>query len=470
MIGIVVTHSEAGTNVNPLFHKDFAGLNEGQQIIALAAFNLKQNMLITGGGGVGKSHLIRFLSHIIPNLVLSASTGVAGVNIEGTTLDTFMGFNQHVKTVEDAANVKSDVIARLRATTVLLIDEASMVRADKLDMVDARFKAVFGNDLPFGGVKIILVGDFLQLPPVVANGRETQQFIAEYQARLFAFEANCYQSAGFVPYLLNEYVRQGDIVTRKAMRLMRMGMDLDNVVKFLNAKAKGVVTQNSLRICKTNSRVKDINEKAFAALKSKAFVCNGVLESDFKVNACPTDPQLYLKQGCRVLLTANNPEAGFLNGDLGELTGFINKKNEMPYLVVKLDRGHTVRVEPHEWQNYQYAPEGGEMSKKPIGTFTQFPVRLGYAITGHKSQGMTLDSAVVDLSGKFNADGLAYVVISRVRALENLKLTSPIKVSDICTSHVARRFTEEVSTEALRRRDADIATLFPDDFERAQAA
>ena len=110
------------------------------------------------------------------------------------------------------------------------------------------------------------------------------------------------------------------------------------------------------------------------------------------------------------------------------------------------------------------------MSKKPIGTFTQFPVRLGYAITGHKSQGMTLDSAVVDLSGKFNADGLAYVVISRVRALENLKLTSPIKVSDICTSHVARRFTEEVSTEALRRRDADIATLFPDDFERAQAA
>jgi ATP-dependent DNA helicase PIF1 len=456
--------------VNPLLHKDFAGLNEGQQIIALAAFKLKQNMLITGGGGVGKSHLIRFLSNIIPNLVLSASTGVAGVNIEGTTLDTFMGFNQHVQSVEDASNVSDQIIDRLRATTVLLIDEASMVRADKLDMVDARFKTVFGNQLPFGGVKIILVGDFLQLPPVVANGIETQKYIAEYQERLFAFEANCYESAEFIPYLLNEYVRNGDLMTRKCMRLMRMGMELDKVTTFLNKEAKGVVTHNSLRICKTNSRVKDINEKAFAKLATKAFVCNGVSEGDFKANACPSDKKLYLKQGCRLLLTANNPDAGFLNGDLGELIGFVNKPNEMPYLVVKLDRGGNVRVEPHEWQNYQYAREGEEMSKRPIGTFTQFPVRLGYAITGHKSQGMTLDSAIVDLSGKFNADGLAYVVISRVRSLENLKLTSPIKTKDICTNIVAREFTQQVSMLALKRRTADLAELFPSDFKHGKAA
>jgi ATP-dependent exoDNAse (exonuclease V) alpha subunit len=160
-----------------------------------------------------------------------------------------------------------------------------------------------------------------------------------------------------------------------------------------------------------------------------------------------------------VLLTANNPDAGFLNGDLGVVKGFINEKGSIPYLIVELDRGPTVRVEPHEWQNFQYSTQGDVMDKKPIGTFTQFPVRLGYAITGHKSQGMTLDSAVIDLSGGFNADGLVYVVISRVRSLKNLKLTAPIKSSDICTSEKAKAFTTKVSMEALARRDYDMKIL-----------
>lgn len=446
--------------MNPINHPDFDGLNQGQQIIALAAHCRDDNMLITGGGGVGKSHLIGFLSKIIPNLVLCASTGIAGVNIDGTTIDTFMGFNQHTQTVEDAQKVTSDIKNRLSATTVLLIDESSMVRADKLDMVDARLRAVFGNDKPFGGVKVILVGDFLQLPPVVANGRETTRYIQRYKDRLFAFESDVYQRAGFVPYLLNEYVRQGDDKTRRIMRFMRMGHKLNEVVDFINTEAKGNVDKGSLQICKTNNRVESINKAAFARLKTQMFSCTGVVEGEFKDNALPSERKLYLKKGCRVLLTANNPDAGFLNGDLGEVKGFINEKGSVPYLIVALDRGPTVRVEPHEWQNFQYSAMGATMNKKPIGTFTQFPVRLGYAITGHKSQGMTLDSAIVDLSGRFNADGLVYVVISRVRSLSNLKLTGPLRERDICTSEKAKAFTTEVSMEALRRRDADIAALF----------
>tara|TARA_A200000159_G_scaffold140041_1_gene141931 strand:+ start:9415 stop:10776 length:1362 start_codon:yes stop_codon:yes gene_type:complete len=445
--------------LNPFQHPDFDSLKTGQKIIALAAFLRSDNMLITGGGGVGKSYLIEFLSCIIPNVVLCASTGIAGINIKGTTIDTFMGFNQHTQTVEDAGVVTPEIRARLAGTTVLLIDEVSMVRADKLDMVDARFKAVFGNEKPFGGVRVILVGDFLQLPPVLANGKETLRYIAKYKSRLFAFESDVYEKANFVPYVLNEYVRQGDDKTRRVMRFMRMGHKLDSVVEFINREAKGKVSPTSLQICKTNSRVDAINRKQFNQLDAPMFSCSGVIEGEFKSAALPSDMKLYLKRGCRVLLTANNPDAGFLNGDLGVVKGFINEKGSIPYLIVELDRGPTVRVEPQEWQNFQYSTQGDVMDKKPIGTFTQFPVRLGYAITGHKSQGMTLDSAVVDLSGGFNADGLVYVVISRVRSLDNLKLTAPIKTSDICTSEKAKAFTTKVSMEALARRDHDMKIL-----------
>jgi ATP-dependent DNA helicase PIF1 len=447
----------ASIKQHPLFHT----LNNGQKIASMAAME-KGNMLICGGGGVGKSHLIRILTVFIPNLVLTASTGIAAINILGQTLDSFMGFNASITTPQKASKMDKTTKERLALVEVLLIDETSMTRADKLDMVDKRLRAAKENFTPFGGVKIILVGDFCQLPPIVSNKPSDILYQKMYQERLFAFEADCYEMANFTPYILNEYVRHGDYHTRRVLRNMRMGHKLDDVISFINANANGHVNAASLRICKTNQKVKDINEYQFSKLKGRAVAAHGVIEGHFPLSLCPADNKLVLKQYCKLIVTINKPEHGYQNGDLGTLMGF-NKH----YLVVKLDRGNTVLIEPHEWKNHNCTNDGGQLTKGSIGSFTQYPVRLGYAITGHKSQGMTLDSAVVDFSGEFNADGLAYVVFSRVKSLNNLQIMSPLRVSDIRVSQKARNFTFKTSMLALNRMSSDLIKYNIEDLATA---
>jgi ATP-dependent exoDNAse (exonuclease V) alpha subunit len=440
---------------------DFKTLNLGQQIAALGAM-AGNNMLMLGGGGVGKSHLIRFLASHIPELVLTASTGIAAINIEGQTLDSLMGFNRGTNTPLQARRMDDRTKERLSLLNVLLIDEVSMVRADRLDLVNHRLQAAKNSSKPFGGVQIILVGDFCQLPPVVTNSKSDKLYQAMYGERLFVFGSDCYESANFTPYVLNEYVRQGDEATRRVMRNMRMGHKLDDVVDFFNNNAKAQVNNASLRICKTNSRVDDINRYAFARLKAPVFTAHAVTDGIFPTGAKPANDAIAFKKGCRLLITVNKPDSGYLNGDLGTLIGF-NKQ----YLVVRLDRGKTVYVAPHEWKNHAYRANGEELSKKATGTFTQYPVRLGYAITGHKSQGMTLESAIVDLSGNFNADGLAYVVMSRVKSLDNLKLMAPLRTIDIRTNKQARIFTFAQSMQALERRQYDCKRFGLDYVEAA---
>lgn len=433
---------------------DYKTLTDGQKLVYQGALT-GDNILITGGGGVGKSHLIRFLAENIRDLVLTASTGIAALNIGGQTLDSFMGFNQHTTDIHSARKMSPQTQQKLKKLKILLIDEVSMIRCDKLDMVDARLKAVMKNNLPFGGVQVIFVGDFCQLAPVVQDGSdEALALRAAYGNRVFAFEAKSYQMADVKTFVLFEYVRQDNEVQKDILRHLRLGREIDKCVDYINRLATGHETPNALRICKTNRKVNQINEVKFNQLQGQIFTFNAEIENEFKPSMAPVPQSIQLKMHTRVLLCANNQSANYFNGDLGTVVGFTGNA-----VKVKLDRGGYAHVEPFEFKAYAYNGAGKGLEKEHVGSFKQLPIKLGYAITAHKSQGMTLDEAVVDLGGNFNADGLTYVVMSRVRSFSGLKLARPLTVRDVQTSQVAVDFTYHVSMAALERSKKELSLV-----------
>lgn len=428
----------------------FKALNEGQKICALAAVS-GENMLILGGGGVGKSHMINFLSQVMPDLVITASTGIASIPIKGQTLASFMGFGKDVRNLEDARTMNDVTRQRLAACKAILIDEDSMVRIDQFEQMEARFRAAKGNTRYFGGVQVILVGDFCQLPPVLTADGMNAWFKQTYQNRRYLFESSSYERANFTSYVLNEYVRQSDPTTRRAMRSLRMGHNLNKVVNFFNSRARGDISEDALKICKTNKKVSAINADAMRRLQAPAFTAHGKVKGRFPFKMKMVEDNIVLKRGCRLLLVVNDPDRRFQNGDLGTLVGVTNKG-----INVRLDRGGVVHVTPHTWENFAYSATSDGLAKHAVGTFRQLPVRLGYAITAHKSQGMTLEEAEIDLSGNYNEAGLAYVTLSRIKTLDKLRLTHPLKVKDIQTCEKATDFTYRESMRALSRRDADM--------------
>jgi hypothetical protein len=433
---------------------DYNSLTDGQKLVYQGVLT-GDNILITGGGGVGKSHLIRFLSENIRDLVLTASTGIAALNICGQTLDSFMGFNQHVTDIQSARKINPQTRHKLSKLKILLIDEVSMIRCDKLDMVDARLKAVMKNDMPFGGVQVIFVGDFCQLAPVVQDGSdEALALRAAYGNRVFAFEAKSYQNANIKTFVLFEYVRQDNEAQKEILRHLRLGKEVDKCVEYINQLATGQETPNALRICKTNRKVSQINEVKFNQLQGDIFTFIADVENDFKPSMAPVPAVINLKINTRVLLCANNQSANYFNGDLGTIVGFTSNA-----VKVKLDRGGYAHVEAFEFKSYAYTGKEKGLEKEHVGSFKQIPIKLGYAITAHKSQGMTLDEAVVDLGGNFNADGLTYVVMSRVRSFKGLKLARPLTMRDVQTSKKAVDFTYYVSTRAMERSKLELSLV-----------
>jgi len=402
-------------------------LNEQQRFAVDQAIDGK-NLFITGSGGVGKSVVINELrSRLRSSAVLLAPTGIAALNIEGATLHRTFGLPFSIAHEDDwrpfgtTTDLFSDDVVQ-----TIIIDEISMVRADYFVAIDKKLRKVKGFNLPFGGLQVILVGDFFQLPPVLT--RKDEDIYHELFDSIFCFNTDAWVDLDPILIDLSQVMRQDDYATVRALNAIRVGKQAPSILQWINRKcADTEVSEDAVTLCTTNATASGINALFYDRNTNPELNFTAKITGTF--NDRPVDQQLNIKKGCKVVICANNNANGYSNGQSGEILDHI--AGEMSYINVKLDNGSIVKVECHVWESFSYKIVNRRLTKMVIGTYSQFPLKMGYGITIHKSQGMTLDECILDLGSGAFSHGQTYVALSRIRSLDNLFLESDIQQSDL---------------------------------------
>ncbi|MFA5185288.1 MAG: DEAD/DEAH box helicase [Patescibacteria group bacterium] len=411
-------------------------------------------LFITGRAGTGKSTLLRqYILASKRRVPVLAPTGVAALNVGGETIHRFFRFSPTV-TVKDAkreGRMSEDKLYRVIDS--IIIDEISMVRADLLDCVDAFLRAARQNQKPFGGVRIVAIGDLYQLPPVVTKF-DKEGFFKLYATPYF-FSSRVVQElldyGQFEFFELQKVYRQKD---KKFLGFLNGIRDLtinDEGLAGLNKRLrKGRNVDDTIVLTPTNQAADDLNECRLAELSGKAHLFEGQLSGDFHERDAPAGRDLRLKKGARVMCTVNDSAEAYVNGSLGWVKGF-----EDDGVLVELDEGGTARIEKHTWNLYRshYDFFSDSLEQEKIGSFTQYPLRLAWAITIHKSQGKTFDKVVIDLGRGAFAAGQVYVALSRCRSLEGLILTKPVTLRQVMLDPAIVDFLAELRGEKKKRRN-----------------
>ncbi len=394
--------------------------------------NGSEHLFITGRAGTGKSTLLkRFRAATKRSLVALAPTGVAAVNIAGQTIHSFFGFKPSV-TLSQVRKVEEDEL--YRALEIIVIDEISMVRADLLDCVD-KFLRLNGpsRTAPFGGVKMIFIGDLFQLPPVVTD-RDQEMLKGRYDTPYF-FSARALQPlTGFTMRTieLSRIFRQNDHIFIDLLNAVRSNTATDDHFRLLNDRHDPDFMPDSDRppvyLCTTNALAKNINDQCLKELTDDPRSFIGRVAGDFDAKSFPTDEVLELKVGARVMLLNNDVQNRWVNGTLGTVVSFEDGSDRSCVVMVEIDGGGVVSVMPHEWDQYEFVidPDAHAVESQAVGSFTQYPLKLAWAITIHKSQGQTFDNVMIDIGFGTFAHGQLYVALSRCRTLEGLRLKRPL--------------------------------------------
>lgn len=417
-------------------------LNE-KQSYALEQVARGKNLFITGPGGVGKSVLIHKIKDLFgDSTVFLAPTGIAAQNIKGATIHRtfkfpigFLGVGARKRVSEKAQSLfESDTIKRI------VIDEISMVRADLFTAIDHNLRRIKKVNKPFGGVQIVLVGDFYQLSPVLNNrSPEAQYFNAEFSS-VFAFSTESWQQAGLQTIMLDEVMRQSDVDFISALNSIRTrDSEYSSKLDYLNKIGnKSVDVDEPLFLCSTNKDAETINAHHYDDLAGDDHVYHGIVDGNFK--DFPVPEHLTLKVGCKILVCANSQgDSEFYNGQTGYVTVLEDK-----YILAKLDGVHDeVKIEHNLWEEFEYSVVGDDLNADVVGSFRQFPVKLGYAVTIHKSQGLSLDNAVIYTGRGCFAHGQAYVALSRLRSLEGLHMMKPIGLDEVIVNSEVKKFYED---------------------------
>ena len=398
-------------------------------------------LFVSGNAGTGKSTLIRYLRSVLgKNLAVVAPTGVAALNVSGATVHSFFRFPPRIL---DGEEIKRVPDRRLyRKLELLIIDEISMVRCDLLDSIDLFLRKNRENELPFGGVRLLMVGDLFQLPPVVPERDRSLLLSKGYKSPYF-FSSLAMRRCSLIPLELTRVYRQEDPTFIALLNDLRVGERIDESLRTLNERclARGSLPRQ-ITLTTTNALADKINGDELERLPGQERVLWGETTGRFSLEAerLPSPINLTLKIGARVMFTKNDEGRRWVNGTLGVVRGI-----DEPIVLVEPvsgPKGGTVEVRRTSWMSYRYVydPEKDKIVTEETGSYTQFPLMLAWAVTIHKSQGKTLDNALIDLGSGAFASGQVYVALSRCRSLEGITLARPLRRGDIRCDPLIKRF------------------------------
>lgn len=395
------------------------------------------NLFLTGRAGTGKTTLLRrFMKEAGENAIVLAPTGVAAMNAGGQTLHSFFKLPPRLIEPQDVKRLRTARL--LKAAQTIIIDEISMVRADMLDAIDRSLKLNRGSKRPFGGVRMILAGDLHQLPPVVRG--EEAEILRERYGGAYFFHAPAFREAEFALLALKHVFRQADPKFLALLGALRRGTLTPPDQSLLQTRVaeRSAVDASETHVVLTpnNANAFRINQARLDELPGEEIHFAAKVQGNFDEKSYPTEADLELKEGARVMLIKNDPDGRWVNGSLATMVG-ANGANAL----VEIE-GRTYEIEPADWEKHKYTldPETKKVSRETVGTFKQVPLRLAYAVTIHKAQGLTVDKVFIDFDSGMFAHGQAYVAFSRARDLEGLELSRPVRPRDLVMDRNAFAF------------------------------
>lgn len=415
-----------------------------------------KHLLITGKAGTGKSTLLNyFRGKTKKNILVAAPTGTAAVNIDGETIHTLFGFDSAVTYEEAKANAKKNKKRQklFQNVDMVVIDEISMVRCDLMDCMDIALRVFRKSKVPFGGVQMVFIGDLFQLPPVAK--RDEKSVLEQLYPSVYFFDSNVFKEIfvnkdNFEHIDLEKIYRQSDKGFIQVLNSIRnrsfTPLDLEKLNCRIVKDPENLTARNLIYLTSINAKADEINEINLNKIESptKTYLAN--ISGSFTKERVPTQEMLELKVGARVMMLNNDQGGKWVNGTLGWI---IELHDDM--ITIDLDNGYKGNAGVYTWEVYhtQYDEKSRRITKDVVGSFTQIPVRLAWAITIHKSQGKTFDNVIIDLGKGAFSEGQTYVALSRSTSLEGINLVKPIRSSDIRVDFKISRFMLELNKKGL---------------------